>query len=312
VNSAVLFIVFNRPDTTREVFDVIRRARPPRLYVAADGARAARAGEVERCEEVRRIATAVDWPCEVRTLFRNVNLGCKRGVSKAIDWFFEHEEQGIILEDDVVALDEFFPFCDELLDRYRDDERVSMISGCNFVGQVERPDASYAFSRYMHIWGWASWRRAWASYDLDMSEWPRSGRSTLAHALGRREPSIRYWSDIFHRAWQGTIDTWDYQWVFSAWRADMVAIIPRSNMIRNLGFGTDATHTTGDMPAFIRDLEMTAVAFPLRHPDRVEASCRLDQLIEHVVINITPYADLKRRLRSVGARLATALRAAKR
>lgn len=172
MHSAVLFLVFNRPDTTRQVLDSIRQARPPRLYVAADGAREDRPGERERCERVRGIATDVDWPCEVHTLFRARNLGCKTAVSGGISWFFEQEEEGIILEDDVLPDQSFFVFCEELLERYRHEAKVTMISGDYFHGNNHQPTASYFFSRYTHIWGWASWRRAWQHYDREMAQWP--------------------------------------------------------------------------------------------------------------------------------------------
>ena len=129
MKSAVLFVVFNRPDTTARVFETIRTAKPPRLYVAADGPRAGRAGEAVLCAKVRQLAMKVDWPCKLYTLFQDTNLGCKIGVSSAINWFFEHEEEGIVLEDDILAQPSFFEYCDEMLDRYRDDTKVSMISG---------------------------------------------------------------------------------------------------------------------------------------------------------------------------------------
>ncbi len=172
MQSPILLLVFNRPDTTRQVFETIRAARPPRLYVAADGPRPGRAGEAERCAEVRELTTQIDWPCELKTLFRNENLGCKIGVSSAIDWFFQNEPEGIILEDDVVPLPSFFLYCDVLLDRYRNDIRVGVISGSNLVSNHLMLEESYFFSRYNHIWGWASWRRAWDHYDVTMASWP--------------------------------------------------------------------------------------------------------------------------------------------
>ncbi len=170
MRSPVLFLVFNRPDSTRKVFDAIRSARPPKLYITADGPRPDRPAEAKLCSEVRAIASAVDWPCEVKTLFRESNLGCKAGVSSGITWFFSHEDEGIILEDDVLPVPTFFNFCDEMLERYRDDARVSMISGCNLISNHFSPKQSYFFSRYNLIWGWATWRRAWQHYDVAMTQ----------------------------------------------------------------------------------------------------------------------------------------------
>lgn len=172
MRSAVLFLVFNRPDTTRKVFEAIRAAKPQRLYVAADGPRMGSACEAGCCAEVRRIVTDVDWLCDVKFLFREQNLGCKMGPYSGISWFFEHEEEGIIIEDDILPLPSFFPYCDELLERYRDDERVGLISGSNIIYKHYRIQDSYFFSQYSLIWGWASWRRAWQTYDIHMHQWP--------------------------------------------------------------------------------------------------------------------------------------------
>jgi GT2 family glycosyltransferase len=158
MNTAILFLIFNRPDTTRRVMEAIRKARPTRLYVAADGPRPHRVEEVAHCEETKRIATAIDWPCDVKTLFRGNNLGCRRAVSEAIDWFFEHEEQGIILEDDCLPDQSFFPFVEEMLERYRWEESIFTIAGVHFHRQAHQPEHSYFFSRYNRTGG-ASWRR---------------------------------------------------------------------------------------------------------------------------------------------------------
>jgi len=297
VNAAVLFLVFNRPDTTAQVFETIREARPPRLYVAADGPRASRAGEAERCAQVRSIATQIDWPCEVHTLFRQENLGCKRAVSGAIDWFFENEEEGIILEDDVLPQPGFFRFCEELLARYRDDHDVSMISGCNLLGDAYEAPASYFFSRYMHIWGWASWRRAWAHYDVGMTGWgtPQS-LAQLDKVLHGRQHAVRYWRSIFDRVRANEIDTWDYQWVHAGWANDMIAIIPARNMVRNLGFGADATHTTGEAPHEV--LEAKNISFPLTHPISRDTHI-VDRIDEKKAFGLTFTSRIKAHLREI-------------
>ena len=263
--SPVLFLIFNRPDTTARVFDAIRAARPARLYVAADGPRPARAGEAERCEQARKIATAVDWPCTVKTLFRESNLGCKHAVSSAIYWFFEQEEGGIVLEDDCLPHPTFFRFCDELLELYRHDDDVALISGDNFQFGVKRGDASYYFSRYVHIWGWASWRRTWRRYDRDCLRWPAfRDAGGLARVLGGRRVEAREWRRVFDALHANEIDTWDYQLMFAAWANSMVSIVPQKNLVTNIGFGLEATHTKGasrfaDVPALPMD-------FPLVHP----------------------------------------------
>ena len=152
----VPFLIFNRPNTTHAVFESIRVAQPPRLYVAADGPRRYKIGEKDLCQQARSIATNVDWPCKVRTLFREEILGCRRAVSSAIDWFFENEEEGIILEDDCLPHPTWFRFAEELLERFRDDERIMCISAQHFQGTNHLLDSSYFFSRYNYCWGWAS------------------------------------------------------------------------------------------------------------------------------------------------------------
>src|SRR5512139_3287315 len=171
LKTPVAFIIFNRPDTAERVFAEIAKARPPKLLVVADGPRANRSGEAEKCAATRAIIDRVDWDCEVLTNFSDTNLGCKNRVSSGIDWVFEQVPEAIILEDDCLPHPTFFRFCEELLERYRDDERIGMISGDNFQLGQKRTDASYYFSRYNHIWGWASWRRAWRHYDREASAW---------------------------------------------------------------------------------------------------------------------------------------------
>jgi hypothetical protein len=270
-SAPVLFMVFNRPDTTARVFDAIRAARPTHLFVAADGPREQREGEADRCRQVREIATAVDWPCTVTTLFRDQNLGCKRAVSSAIDWFFDQVPEGVILEDDCIPDPSFFPYVTTLLERYRDDTRVMMISGDNFIAGHWRPTASYYFSGFTHIWGWASWRRAWAQYDVDMSDWPAQRAEGL---LERRFPdSIEartYWAGLFDRVRRGEIDTWDYQWAYTTFKRGGVACMPAVNLISNIGFGADATHTL-DPEAKLANLPSAALPMPLTHPQDVAA-----------------------------------------
>jgi len=284
--SPVLFIVFNRPDTTRRVFEAIRAARPPRLYVAADGPRPHKAGEAERCESVRRLATAVDWPCELKTLFSDKNLGCKLGEASAMNWFFENEPEGIVLEDDCLPNASFFSFCDELLERYRDDSRVMCISGDNFISETWVPPDSYYFSKYPYCWGWASWRRAWRHYDVDMNGWRTGSKDELLECMLPEQPQARaYWGDIFDRVSTGGIDTWDYQWVYACWKHGGLSCTPRANLISNIGFGPGATHTVNPdskhalLPAGTLDT-------PLQHPTSILASAYADRWASQHVLGI--------------------------
>ena len=302
LNTAVLLLVFNRLDTTKQVFEAIRQAKPPRLYVAADGARASCEGEMERVAAVRDYVMGhIDWDCEVKTLFRDENVGCKYAVSGAIDWFFNNEEEGIILEDDVLPLPTFFFYCEELLKKYRDNQSISMISGCNFISNQYIPDSSYFFSKYSHIWGWATWRRSWVTYDVSMAEWPSwRDRGGLKKISDGNKAFPLYWSKIMERVYAGKIDTWDYQWVFSCWSRNALSILPRSNLVYNLGFDSlDATHTKGDMPECVIDSAPENISLPLKHPESVEQSLDADILIDRLVFSITWFGAIKSKVPGV-------------
>lgn len=246
LTTPILFLIFNRPDTTKRVFEVISQTRPKQLFVAGDGPRADRPGEEEKCEKVRQIATNVDWDCEVKTLFREKNLGCRVAVSSAVDWFFENVEEGIILEDDCVPHPTFFRFCQELLERYRDDMRVMQIGSCNFQDGIKRGNGSYYFSKYNHIWGWASWRRAWCHYDVAMQTFPEFVVQKQIENIWPDKNTQKYWLNIFQTVFEGRIDTWDYQWIYAMWTQNSFAILPNVNMISNIGFDERAMHTKGD------------------------------------------------------------------
>lgn len=284
LKTAVLFLIFNRPDTTKQVFDAIRKAKPPRLYVAADGLRAEKPGEVEKVEQVRRIATQLDWECEVKTLFRDKNLGCKIAVSSAIDWFFENEEEGIILEDDCLPSQSFFWFCEELLERYRDDERIMMISGDNFQFGKRRTHDSYYFSQYTHIWGWASWRRAWINYDVQIKLWPEIKGGRWLFDISGNKKSAQYWTHIFDNIYNGKIDTWDYQMNFTCWSQNMLVILPNINLISNIGFDGDATHTTNRDNTY-SEMPVYNLLFPLKHPNWMIRDDKADNYTQKTIFN---------------------------
>ena len=265
--AAVLFIAFNREDTTRQVFEAIRKARPPRLYFACDGPRNPK--EAERCNAVRAIAKEVDWPCQVLTRFLDGNQGIRRGVSGAIDWFFAHEERGIILEDDTLPVPSFFGYCEELLERYKDDERIWMIQGSNLMTEWPAGDpSSYWFSThgYGAPWGWASWRRAWVHYDVDMKRWPvlREDPVFNAHFLNAVEKREAHFQ--FHHTYTGEIHSWSYQMDLQRILQRAVNILPTRNLIRNIVFGQAGTNTVVSRDKRDkrdqRDLEL-----PLKHPD---------------------------------------------
>jgi len=279
LNTAVLFLVFNRLDTTKQVFDAIKQAKPPRLYIAADGARIDKEGEAEKVTEVRNfIMQNIDWKCNIKTLFRDKNLGCKYAVSGAIDWFFESEEMGIILEDDCLPDQSFFWFCEELLLRYKSDTRISSISGSNpfrYDG-IEQSNDSYFFSKYSQIWGWASWRRAWDNYDVEMTVWPKVKRLNGHHVFFESNRETRHFESIFDKCYQGKIDTWDFQWFFTKSLIMSLTIISNRNLVKNIGEGEDATHTS-TLPNEISRHPLFEISFPIIHPENIIVDYRRDR-----------------------------------
>lgn len=299
LNTAVLFLVFNRPDVTVQVFDAIRQAKPLLFFVAADGPRADRFGEAERCAEVRRIATAVDWPCEVKTLFRDENMGCRRAVSSAIDWFFEQVEEGIILEEDCVPDPCYFRFAQELLNHYRDDKRVMAIAASHFHGSAHQPLYSYFFSRYNHCWGWASWRRAWQLYDRDMSLWPELRETDWLLSIGNGNRLFRgYWTEIFDRAYAGKIDSWAYRWTFSCWAQNGLTILPARNLVKNIGFSEDATHTK-DNNSLESKLILESLDSPLVHPPCMVRDVMADKWSDFHVFKISKLSSVKKTIHKI-------------
>ncbi len=265
MKSPVLLIVFNRPDNTRQVFNRIKEAQPPRLYIAADGPRKNRKDDETNCSECRNIVQEIDWPCEVHTLFREKNLGCARGVSEGITWAFENEDRLIILEDDCVPQLTFFSFCDEMLERYKDDTRVWQVCGRSHHSDMDFFNHSdYIFSRFSHIWGWATWKRCWEQYDLYMNDFPQfremGGLLNTAQAkwIGKRE------NELFEKVYKeiksvDVYNTWDYQWGYIKNKNNGLGIVPCQNLILNIG--VDGAHTSGrsgdtlplgDMPTKLR------------------------------------------------------------
>lgn len=261
VKTPILFLIFNRPDTTKQVFKQIREAKPSHLFIAADGPREDKHEEKEKCEETRKIVENIDWACDVKRLYRKENLGCKLAVSSAIDWFFENVEEGIILEDDCFPDLSFFTFCEKLLERYRTEEKVMMISGTNLLGTWKPEIQSYHFSYFGGIWGWATWKRAWSYYDPQMKKW---GNSQIRESIKKLIPKEQYSSREYHfeKTYQGEIDTWDYQWSFTRLSHAGLSIIPSKNLIANIGFRSDATHTKDVGPWY--NPTVYSVDFPLK------------------------------------------------
>ncbi|MDB5120199.1 MAG: protein containing nucleotide-diphospho-sugar transferase domain [Sphingobacteriales bacterium] len=243
MKTPLLFLIFNRPDLTSIVFEEIRKQKPQQLFIAADGPREV-PGEREICESARNLViNNVDWECEVKTLFRDKNLGCGRAVSEAITWFFKNVEEGIILEDDCLPNESFFTFCSELLAHYRDNNKIMHISGNNFQDGIWRGDGSYYYSQFPHIWGWATWKRAWSLYDLSLRNFPKFEKDKALYKVIKDKNQVSFWLDNFKASYFKAIDTWDHAWSFSFLSNNGYAILPNVNLVSNIGFGPNATHT---------------------------------------------------------------------
>jgi hypothetical protein len=257
-DTPVLFIVFNRPEVTFRVFEQLRKVKPSQLFIAADGPRADKPGEAELCARTRSVAGLIDWDCELKTLFRDENAGCGRAVSEAITWFFQHHEQGIILEDDCLPDPSFFTFCANMLDHFKHQERVMHIGGNNSQFGRRRGPHSYYFSKYPHIWGWATWKRAWERFRFDLSDEDLdAGVRAIFSRYHFSEAERAYWTDCFQVMKQRGIDTWDIQWTYSCWVQGGMTVVPNVNLISNIGFDSNATHT--------RSRESKLANQPVRH-----------------------------------------------
>jgi hypothetical protein len=308
-------IAFNRPEKTQRVFEAVRAAAPRRLYLAADGPRAHVPSDVDRCERTRRVLGNVTWPCEVQRLYQPSNLGCKSGVAAAIDWFLAHEESGIILEDDCLPTVDFFPFCAELLDRYRDTPEVMMIGGHNEFGTWDATGDSYLFTHTAPIWGWATWRRAWDRYDPAITSWgdPKT-RALVRSMIPLAE--YRIFSQKFDAVYEGRLDSWGFAWTLAILIHRGVSVMPSRNLITNIGFDSEATHTRrpsrreGAVPTH-------PVQRPLRHPLSTTPDSRFEQALfkkrfgleRRLVAALPPPAQ--DRIRKAAYRLAAAARPAR-
>ena len=292
----ILLLGFNRPDLLRGLVAILAKDRPPKIYLAVDGPRPDRPGEAEKCAACAAVAEAINWPCEVKKLVREKNLGCRLGVSGAIDWFFSQEEEGIILEDDCWPDPSFLRFATELLERYRDDERVGMISGNNHYGFMSEPKASYRFSNLVLIWGWATWRRAWRLNNPDPEAFRESGPDIIRKANQTHRMRVMYGrflkSDLDDRS------TWDVPWMLSLQSHGLLSILPRCNLVANRGHGLGGTHTDGFAYDQHRYELSFAAPFSLLHPATVARDISADRLYE-----LRAFAWLPRILTVVGLKL---------
>ena len=290
LKTPVCLMIFNRPDTTQQVFNVIRQVKPEKLLVIADGPRFNVVGEAEKCAATRAIINQVDWDCEVLTNYSDINLGCRHRVSSGLTWVFNTVEEAIILEDDCLPDVTFFRFCEELLERYRHEPNIMTISGNNFQSRQNNQQVSYYFSRYNHLWGWATWRRAWKFYDLDMKLWPEIRDSNgLEKILEHSAINVAECKEVFQAAYEG-YNTWDHAWTFACWVHGGLTIFPHVNLVSNIGFREDATHTTDQSP--FANLPTKPMSFPLQHPTVVMRNTQSNNLTEPILFGHILYENI--------------------
>lgn len=284
----VCLLIFKRPEATRRVLDVIRQVRPPQLFVVADGPRANVPEEAEQCLAARAVVNEIDWECQIFKNYSDVNLGCRQRIPSGLNWVFENVESAIILEDDCLPDISFFRFCEELLARYRHDDRVMVISGDNFQFGNNRTEYSYYFSRYPHCWSWATWRRAWQRFDGEMHCWPELRDSQWLHRIfvdDDDELAAEYWTKIFQRNYDG-FNSWAYAWTFTCWLHNGLTALPRTNLISNIGFGETATNTKSKAHR-LSCLPVETLQFPLIHPPTISRDSNADAFTEKTIFSGT-------------------------
>jgi hypothetical protein len=296
--SPVALFIYRRPDTSAKVLEGIRKARPERLLVVANAPRADVEGEAELCEETRALIETVDWECEIATDYAAEHLAQTERIESGLDWVFGQSEEAILLEDDCVPDPTFFRFCDELLERYRGEERVMSISGNNFQFELPASEDSYYFSRYPHTWGWATWRRAWSHHDREMTAWPELRDVDWLEEFFDDNGDISYWSHIFEMA-RRDHDAWDQAWLFSCWVSGGLHVIPNVNLVSNIGFREDATHTTPLQGLLLADLPTEPMSFPLRHPPELQRNEAADRYTDRLLYggNVSRMLGRVRRMR---------------
>lgn len=287
IDVPIVLIVFNREQFTRRLMAALAEARPSRIMVIADGPREMRPGEAGICERVRAIATSPTWPCDVQTCFSDRNLGIRARFESGLNWVFGQTDRAIILEDDCIPSASFFPFAQTLLERYADDERIGTIAGFNGLGEVASCPESYFLSQFFFGWGWATWRRTWQQYDVGLSKLESAVRSAVWPGIFENRYQEAFWRDRFMRTRSGSINTWDYQMVFLSFVNSWLNIVPKRNLIENIGFGELGTHTTASAPAFITGAQ--TIELPLVHPNFIVRNRAVDSQLARNVVGVSNF-----------------------
>ncbi len=298
MQTPVVLIIFNRPSHTQQVFEVIRQAQPAKLLVIADGPRANRPDDQQKCVAARAIIDRVDWDCEVIKNYSELNLGCDPRIIDGLNWVFDIVEEAIILEDDCVPDPTFFTYCEELLERYRHDERIMNISGQNVLFGHKRTEYSYYFSRFTLCWGWATWRRAWQSFDVYLKLWPEVRDRKFMKDILEDPYAVKVWERTAQMLYDGRLTGWDFKWMFACWLQNGLCIISDRNLVTNIGYGAEATHNHDEKDPYIK-MATQAMNFPLKHPPFIIRDLEADKLIQRTLFDYDPniFKKIKNKLK---------------
>ncbi|MDX2254017.1 MAG: glycosyltransferase family 2 protein [Pseudanabaenaceae cyanobacterium bins.39] len=262
----IVLIVYNRLIQTERVVARILESKPSQVFLIADAPKSGDHMDRFKCESVRQFLENTNWSCQVFKNYAETNLGSKKRISTGLDWVFSQVESAIILEDDCLADPSFFPFCEELLEKYRDDQRIFAISGNNFQDGRRRTNHSYYYSIYNHCWGWATWRRAWQYYDVEMKLWETIRNGDWLDDILQHKNAAKYWRYKFQQTYAGKFNTWDYQWTLSCWLQSGLTILPNQNLVSNIGFDSEASTHTKNKNSPLANIPTETMQFPLKHP----------------------------------------------
>jgi hypothetical protein len=286
-HTPVLFIIYNRPDLTFKVFEAIQKVKPSRLYITADGPNTLKKDDEALCSQSRSVINRIDWDCALKVQMKKNNIGCKLHLSNAINWFFNNEEEGIILEDDTLPNESFFHYCAELLNYYRNDCTIGHIGGNFFNKDFPVLDGSYYYSKYPHVWGWATWRRAWKLYDVAVSTFPNTLINDSFNKYFNSGFEKYTFYNKFNQVYLNKKDTWYEQWLYTLWYNDMYSITPKFNLVSNLDFDKGTAHIKWRKNfANIPTRKLTAISHPvIKEPDFIADKLSYKLLFKRFILS---------------------------
>lgn len=302
-DTPVLLLIFNRPDKVQKLVEALEKVRPKKIYVSADGPRSHIDSDVINCEKARSIATNLPWECEIHTNFSNNNLGCMYGPVRGVSWFFENEEMGIILEDDCIPTLSFFNYVTGLLEKYKNDEKIMHINGTSFLTQeqTKQINSTYYFSAITFVWGWASWRRAWKQFDIEMKEINKTKILLLQNKIFLESKHAKFWINLFnHVKNRSELGIWDAQWAYTVMSKNGITITPTQNLIENIGFGDDATHTIEKFPHARKSIDSIT---DIKHPTEIYINKELDRVVMDKVFYLSLWKKITIFARSISNKM---------